>query len=125
MIRDFVEHYLREEGYAPYVDEDGDLVFKVEGRTLIYFDNADDQGFFQLCMPAIFDVTDDKRETALKACNTVSRDMKVVKACLMGSNSVWLFFENLIAPTPDISKLMPRAIRLLVSSQQKFYGEMN
>lgn len=125
MTRDLVVNFLREEGYCPKVDDDGDVVFKCEGRTFLYFGNVEDNDFFQLAMPAIFDVTEDNREMVLETCNAVTREMKVAKCVVVDQqNSVWLFCEMLLDHTPDIGDILPRAIAILQGSQQTFYGKI-
>lgn len=125
MTRDLVVEYLREEGFCPKVDEDGDVVFKCEGHTYLYFGNEDDNDFFQLVMPAIYDVTEDNREMILEACNAINREIKVVKSIVMDQREeVWLFFEILLDSTPKIEDVMPRALNILRGAQQAFYGKI-
>lgn len=50
-VRVFSE-FLREEGYSPKTDDDGDILFKAEGKSyLIIFDDEDEQ-FFRIVQHA-------------------------------------------------------------------------
>ena len=49
-LQDMYVSFLLEEGYRPEVDQDGDVVFKREGRTYFIAVNAEDPGFFQLVL---------------------------------------------------------------------------
>lgn len=125
MTRDLVVNFLREEGFCPKVDNDGDVIFKCEGRNFLYFGNEEDNDFFQLAMPAIFDVTEDNREMVLEACNAVTREIKVAKCVVIDQqSSVWLFCEMLLDHTPNIEDLLPRSISILQGAQQVFYSKI-
>ena len=122
---EMVMEFLRKEGFCPEVDSDnGNIVFKYQMTTFLFLNNdEEDEEFFQLCMPNIYDVTDDNREMVLEAINIVNRKLKVMKATIIGDN-VWLFFENLLDQTPDVSTIIPRALMILQGGRQQFYEEM-
>lgn len=122
---EMVMEFLRKEGFCPEVDSDnGNIVFKYQMTTFLFLNNdEEDEEFFQLCMPNIYDVTDDNREMVLEAINIVNRKLKVMKATIIGEN-VWLFFENLLDQTPDVSTIIPRALMILQGGRQQFYEEM-
>ena len=125
MTRDLVVNFLREEGFCPKVDEDGDVFFKCEGRNFLYFGNTEDNDFFQLAMPGIFDVTEDNREMVLEACNAVAREIKVAKCVVIDQqNAVWLFCEMLLDHTPNMEDLVPHALNILQGAQQVFYSKI-
>lgn len=126
MTRDLVVDYLRTEGYVPQIDPDGYVVFKCEGVTFLFFDNENDEEFFQLAIPAIYEVTDDNREMVLEACNTITRELKVVKCIVVNSSdgdssSVWLFCEVFLDRDPKIDDIMNRCMPILQHSRRAFY----
>ena len=123
MTRDLVVNFLREEGFCPKVDDDGDVFFKCEGRNFLFFCNEEDNDFFQLAMPAIFDVTEDNREMVLEACNAITRSIKVAKCIVIDQqNAVWLLCEMLLDHTPNIEDILPRSVAILRAAQQEFYN---
>ena len=125
MTRDLVVDFLREEGFCPQVDEDGDVLFKCEGRLYLYYGNEEDNDFFQLAMPGVFDVTEDNREMVLEACNDVTRRVKAAKCMVIDQQAeVWLMCEMFLDHTPNIEDILPRAIVILRAAQQEFYSKI-
>lgn len=113
--------FLIEQGFAPDVDaETGNISFKYQMRTFVFFNNDEDEEFLQIAMPFIFDFTEDKRLEVLEAANRLSTSYKVIKAGVIRDN-VWLFFENLLDQTPNVGDLLPRAFNMLLGAQQHFY----
>jgi hypothetical protein len=50
--------YLKQEGYVPSVDEDGDVQFKIEGGTYYIIINEDDQQYFRILFPNMWSIDD-------------------------------------------------------------------
>ena len=120
---ELVFEFLQKQGFCPQTDEEnGNITFRYQMLSFLFVKNEEDQSFFQLILPAIFDVTEDNYTQVLKAVNEVNLGMKVVKVSVVG-NSVWLFLESLLDHTPDISDIMPRALLILQNAQQRFYQE--
>lgn len=120
-----VLEFLRKQGFCPDVDSDnGNIYFKYQMRSFIFFNNDDDEEFFQLALPGIFDVTEENRELVLEAANTVNSNYKVIKCCIIG-DSVWILFENMLDSTPEVSDIVPRALNILMGGQNDFYQKMN
>ncbi len=115
--------YLNSQGYLPQIQDNGNLLFRSRDLTYIYVDNDNDAEFLQLILPGIFDVTEDNRDVVLEAMNKVAFSMKVAKPVII-NDQVWLFFENLIDSTPDVSTIIPRAIDILAGARDEFYKEM-
>lgn len=118
--KDLVLDFLRKEGFCPEVDERGNIVFKYQMTTYVFFTDKDDDEFFQLAMPGIYDVTEDNRELVLEATNKVNQTMKVIKL-IVTSDSVWVLFEILLDTTPDVKDIMPRAFSILEDGRRNFY----
>lgn len=122
---EMVMNFLRQQGFCPEVDEDnGNILFKYQMANFLFVNNDEDEEFFQLLMPGIYDVTDDNRDMVLEAANKVNHSIKVVKACVINDN-VWLFFENLLDHTPEVEDIIPRALAILQGARQHFYQEIS
>ena len=119
---ELVLNFLREQGFLPQVDESNNIEFKFQMANFVFIENDDDPDFFQLLLPNIYDVTEDNRDIVLETVNKVNQSMKVAKACVV-ENSVWIFFETILDSTPDVSDIIPRALRILQSTQQEFYEQ--
>lgn len=122
---EMVLNFLRQQGFCPEVDEeDGNILFKYQMANFLFINNDEDEEFFQLLMPGIYDVTDDNRDVVLEAANKVNHNIKVVKACVV-NDSVWLFFENLLDHSPEVDDIIPRALSILQGARQHFYQEIS
>lgn len=119
-LKDMMLDYLKEEGFCPKEDEYG-IDFKCEGRAYAFIYEDNDDQFFRLMMPNIFDVTDENRDVVLKALNETNSNMKVVKAYTPIPQAVWVSFEVLVDSTPVLDDIVPRAIGMLRTGQQVFY----
>lgn len=118
---EMVLDFLRKQGFCPEVDENnGNILFKYQMAGFLYINNDEDKEFFQLIMPNICDVTEENRELILEAANSNNQGIKVVKTCVF-NDSVWLFFENFLDSSPDISDILPRALNALQGARQEFY----
>ena len=112
--------FLKQQGFCPNVDPDGEVIFKYQMRTFVNYYAEDDEEFFQLVMPAIFEVTDDNRDVVLEAANKVNVTMKVVKCVILG-DSVWVLYEDFVSQDTDMSDVIPLALNILQNAQQRFY----
>lgn len=122
---EMVLDFLQKQGFCPEVDADnGNIWFKYQMASFLFINNDDDEEFFQLLMPGIYDVTDDNRDMVLEAANKVNHSIKVVKACII-NDGVWLFFENILDHTPEVADIIPRALNILQAARQNFYQEVN
>jgi hypothetical protein len=121
---EMVLNYLKEQGLCPQVDDDGDIIFKYQMLTFIYFENDEDEKFFRLALPGIYDVTEDNRISVLEAVNEVNKRLKVAKA-FIPDDDVWVSAETLMDDTPELDDFVPRILNILLGSRQKFYEIVN
>ena len=56
--------YLKDQGLCPQLKEEV-IVFKYQMCTFIYFVDDDDEKFFRLALPGIYDVTEWRRHSSL------------------------------------------------------------
>jgi hypothetical protein len=118
-----VFEWLKSQGLCPSMDDNA-IHFKYQMKNFIYFADDDDQNFFQLCLPGIFDWNDENIFAVLKAMNEVNIGRKVIKAGTIG-DSVWLFFEVLLDESPEFDDIIPRGMQMLLGSQDCFYEKLN
>lgn len=119
-LKELMLNYLREEGFCPKETEYG-LDFKCEGKTFVFFYDEEDEQYFRLMMPNIFEVTEENRDAVLRALNKTNSDLKVVKAYTPIPDAVWVGFEVLVDSTPVLADFVPRSLNMLRMGQQKFY----
>jgi len=124
-------NFLAEEGFRPHETEFG-IAFKYEGFNYLYFKDDDDEQYFRLMMPAIFEVTEDNEDMVLKALNYVNSNIKVVKLYTMEmedednkkETNVWVGFEILADTTPELGDIVPRALALLQAARMGFLSRL-
>ncbi|MBR5169115.1 MAG: hypothetical protein IKW85_00940 [Muribaculaceae bacterium] len=124
-------NYLAEEGFRPHETPFG-IAFKHEGINFLYFKDEEDELYFRLMMPAIFQVTEDNEEMILRAMNEVNNSIKVIKLYTMDmedeqgkkDTSVWVAFEILADSTPELTDFVPRAISLLKGGRIAFLSKL-
>lgn len=119
-----VLEFLKTQGFCPEVDEHGGIIFKYQMATFLFINNDEDEEFFQLAMPHIYQVTDDNRDIVLEAANKTNTSMKVTKISVLG-DSVWAFFEILLDQSPDVKDIIPRALNILMGARQTLYENLN
>ena len=120
---EMVFDYLKQQGLCPNFDNDNDIVFKYQMLTFIYFNNDDDQQFFRLALPGIFDVSEENRVTVLEAMNEVNKMMKVAKL-FIHRNDVWISTEIMMDSTPVLDDLIPRLLNILMGARKEFYDQI-
>lgn len=119
-LKEMMMEYLRQEGFCPQENPYG-LNFKCEGKNFVFFFDENDEQYFRLMMPNIFEVTEENRDLVMKALNDTNSTMKVVKAYTPIPQAVWIGFEVLIDSTPVLGDLVPRGISMLRGAQETFY----
>ena len=119
-LKELTQEYLRKEGFCPEETEFG-LYFKCEGKNFLLIYDDDDEQYFRLMMPCIFEMTDENEDEVYRAMNEVNSSVKVIKAYIMCENEVWLGFEVLVDTTPVVGDFIPRAISMLNGGARKFF----
>lgn len=113
-------NWLADEGYRPYIDEDGDVSFKAQGYYLFIAVDNDSPNYLQLVMPSIKNIDMDAEDSviatycALSACNEMTRDKKLVKAFMSDSGKVSLSCETYVDETPLVGKYLEKAISFII-----------
>ena len=122
-MSEMVFEYLKNQGLMPKIDEDNDIIFKYQMLTFIYFNNDEDEQFFRLALPGIFDVTDENRVTVLEAMNEVNKRMKVAKAYIP-RDDVWVAAEIMMDSTPVLDDMVPRLLNILLGARRELYDQI-
>ena len=103
--------WLTENGFRAEIDEDGDVHFRYEGKHM-YFIADDDDSYFRITMPNIYQVEKEERIQVLEACNKISQDWKLLKALVI-NDQLWLAVELFVDSTPNIDDFFERCCRIL------------
>lgn len=114
--------YLASEGLRPKETDFG-FVFEYEKLTFFIFWDDDDDQYLKLTLPNIYNVDDNNRNDAIVAANQVNIEWKVIKT-IVYSDEVWVVAEQLIDKDPNLSDLIPRTIKILMSGRKSFYEHL-
>jgi len=115
--------FLRQEGYLPAVDEDGDIQFKVAGDTYFIIVDENDLQFFQVYTG--FKVDAISQEAALNAANSSNRSSKVVKVAFSPDRKVISITAELLLNEPkDFIPVFSRAISLIRNAENNFMTQI-
>ena len=117
---EMVMNFLKEQGFCPQVDEKGSIIFKYQMSTFIFMNNDDDEEFFQLAFPSIFDVTEENRELVLETANKINCRLKVAKVNVP-NDDVWVLFEVILDQSPEVGSIIERGLNILMHTRQAFY----
>lgn len=117
--------YLVDEGYAPKIDDDGDVAFKFEGRSYYIAVSADDEHYFRLVFPAFWQVeSEEERERMKTAALHATAETKVAKVFLVRDNT-WASVEMFCAPPEVFKPVFQRSLRALSAAAETFRTKMN
>ena len=124
-LQAFQLEFLRDEGFRPVVDEDGDIVFKAEGRPYVLFNTNDDPELFRLGAVNIWPISDpDEEMVALRAASEISARFKVAKAFVTPGPSVFVTVEFLSGDPTAFTQVFGRALSILQSAVSEFRSDM-
>jgi len=95
---DMIINYLAEEGYRPKIDEDGDIVFKVEGGTYFVSFDEKDPNFFSIVYPNFWEIeSEEERERVLENSSEANAKCKAAKIYVVKDNTfatIEMFMES-------------------------------
>lgn len=101
-IRERLKIALKQLGFCYIEEENGDVHIVYEGVHIISRP-IEDEEFFSIVVPNIFERTDEKMVYPYTIADRINRDMKYVKAYFLG-NSLWLSYERQIQSANDITE---------------------
>lgn len=91
---------LEEMGFRPYVDEDGDVGFRFQLKTIFVLNSNESENYLVLNMPQFYEIEDGDEAIALTACNKVTRELKLIKVYVdqnfktISANSEFLYADE-------------------------------
>jgi len=118
----YIEH-LRQEGYVPTVDVDGDIQFKVSGDNYFIIIDDKDLQFFQIYLG--FSLGAVSLENALSAANYTNRHSKVAKVSISSDGRVANITAELLVEDPrGFKPVLSRALSLIRNAENIFLVQL-
>jgi hypothetical protein len=122
-VAEYFDSYLKGEGFAVTLDNDGDLVFKQEGRTYILIIDEKDTDFVRLTFPNFWSIeSEDERKRATRAAMLATAKTKVAKVYLAGDNT-WAAIETFAKPE-GFAPFIARGLMALRAAANNFAETM-
>ena len=115
--------FLREEGYLPKLDEDGEIFFKIQGANYFVLLESQSDGSVYLNFMTLYG-TDQPYEKILEGCNSMNEQKRVTKFIALkeedGSTAYRITYESFCNPEDDFTQLLHDAIALLPECVSEF-----
>jgi len=121
----YIEFLLSNSSYSEVrVDSDGDIQFSYNDRTYFIEVNEGDNEFFRVVLFNIWPIESaSESRQALKACNAVNREMKVIKAYVTSDN-VWIASELFLGEPEQFKATFTRMLKVIDDAVDTFVEKM-
>jgi len=116
---------LLEEGFRPKADDEGDLVFKSEGRSVFIRIDPDDTEFLMFCCPNLWKCESEEEELrGLAAASYATATTKVAKVSIV-ADQAWVSVE-LFLPAPEhLRNVLTRSLGAMHAAIRNFVDKMD
>jgi hypothetical protein len=117
--------YLREQGYIPSLDSEGDVTFKVEGRYYYISVDENDPAYFRIVYPGFWDIESEEERIAVSAViMSVNQTTKIAKVYIASWDTTEIEADVLLNSPEDFKHHFLRMISTLQLARRKFLYEM-
>lgn len=118
--------YLNSEGFPASIDDDGDIVFKSEGRTYLILIYEKDDTYFQLVYPSFWSIESDQEcEQAAAAALYATSQTKAAKVYLTKEkDNTWASVECFFSAPEHFKGVFTRMLLALQAGVKSFTGKM-
>ena len=125
-LQDMYVSYLRNEGYSPWIDSDGDVNFSVQ-RYRFYINVMDnDLQSFQIVLAGFLDIGgESNRLKALEEASAVTRTTRVVRLYITSTGRVAIDTYIFLARPEDFSVHLNRMVNIMLLARAEFLQRMN
>lgn len=117
--------FLKKEGFAPQIDEDGDILFKFEGYSYYIQVNDDDEQFFRIMLTNIWPISGPEEMNRVLIATDYSNSTSKTAKIFVVRNDVWITAELLIENPDSYQKVFMRALRLIQGGRNNFELKMS
>jgi hypothetical protein len=117
--------YLREQGYQPEIDRDGDIRFRVEGHHFFIVVDEDDLESFRICFPNFWAIeSEEERVKVSAAIMYVNSTTKVAKVYIESWDNTWIDSNIYISQPEDFKNHFSRMVDVILYARRKFTDKM-
>ena len=83
--------------------------FDYEGKHFLFLPDENDDDFFSICLPGIYDYKENKIGEHCAITEKLNSSLKYVKAYTIG-DSIWLFYERELMGDDDLENIIQHMI---------------
>lgn len=113
-------------GYCPEIDEDGDIKFAYQLKTIYVMTADDDEPYVSVMLPQFHDIEEGKETVALAVCNKMTRELKFAKVYIDQTfNHVTATCEFYYSSKKSLLQNLERALELLGVIRTVFRNDMD
>ncbi|MCQ2974639.1 MAG: hypothetical protein MJ211_07485 [Bacteroidales bacterium] len=110
--------YLIDCNIQPEV-KNGSLIFDYEGEVFLYLNNDEDDSYFEIDLPNLYEVNSFEINKALKIINEINSGFKLVKL-IESDGHIHATAQILIDSSPELDDLVPRLVHMLIGAKNEF-----
>lgn len=119
-----IRSWLANEGYAPKIDGDGDIVIKIEGGTYCVILEDGDEEFYRLVYPSFWSIdSETERQQVVRAAEAATGKTKVAKVFVVKQNT-WASIELFLSSADEFNRTFRRSVSALQASIRNFREAM-
>jgi len=120
-----IKDFLEEEGFRPKFDDDGDIIFKYEGKTfIIEFDDSDEH-YLRLMLPNFWELESDyEKNQAIQVALEITKKIKVAKVFSV-ENCIWSSAELFLPNEDSVKPIFSKIIGVVSTAATLFANRMN
>ena len=121
-VRNLYLECLREEGYVPKLDEEGDITFKKEGQRFYVAIKESDLAYINLSTHGTYNDLLRDRNHAFEVINDIQFKYKAVKMLLFDGDEMSILFkiENFLESPVQFQNVLLRSLNLLFHVMTRF-----
>lgn len=77
--KELIQSVLTKMGYSPEVDNDGDIMFRYQMKTIYVMIGDEEEPFITLTYPQFYEIEEGEDDLVLAVCNKLTRSLKLLK----------------------------------------------
>lgn len=113
-------------GYCPEIDEDGDIKFAYQLKTIFVMTADDEEPYVSVMLPQFHDIEEGKETVALAVCNKMTRELKFAKVYIDQTfNHVTATCEFYYSSKKSLLQNLERSLELLGVIRTVFRNDMD
>ena len=77
--KELILQILEKMGYKPEIDNDGDIMFRYQMKSVFVMTGDEDEKYVSVMLPQFHEIVDGEETLVLAVCNKMTRELKLAK----------------------------------------------